>query len=93
MRQRLTLRWTPYNIAHILRHGVRRSEVDEAVAAVALMEPTYGGRYMVLGPTSAGRMLTVVVEPEGAGVFLVVTARPASRKERRRLAQAQEGGS
>ena len=37
---------------------------------------------LVIGPTSAGRMLTVVIDPEGDGVYYPVTARPASRRER-----------
>ncbi len=91
MRQRRILRWTPYNIAHIARHGVFPQQAAEAVDAALLVESTYGGRYLYIGPTSAGRMLAVVLEPEGAGVYLVVTARPASRKERHRIDRAQEG--
>lgn len=95
MRQRRILRWTPFNIAHVARHGVFPIEAEEAVAvdAAELVEPGYGGRYAFIGPAKGGRILTVVAEPEGAGVYLVVTARPASRKERRRLAQALEGGA
>lgn len=93
MRQRLVLRWTPYNVAHIVRHGARQGEVDEVAASYGLIDPTYGGRYLIVGPTKAGRILSVVVEPEGAGVYLVVTARPASRRERRRLERATEGAS
>ncbi len=93
MRQRRSLRWTPYNIAHIARHGVFPIEAEEAVDAAGLIEPSYGGRYAFIGPAKSGRILTVVAEPEGAGVYLVVTARPASRKERRRLAQTLERGA
>jgi len=46
---------------------------------------------MLIGPTLAARMLSVVLEPEGEGVFYPVTARPASRKERRRYQQEQGG--
>lgn len=91
MRQRLTLRWTPYNIAHIARHGMEQDEVEEAADAVLHVQPSYSGRYLFLGAARSGRILAVVVEPEGPGVYLVITARPASRKERRRLERSAEG--
>jgi uncharacterized DUF497 family protein len=93
MRQRLTLRWTPYNLAHIARHGVGQNEAEDVADAPSLIERSYGGRYLMIGATRLGRMVTVVVEPEGASVYLVITARPASRKERRRVALVGEGGA
>jgi len=86
------LRWTLTNAVHIARHGVRISEVEEVVAGERIVEPGRSGRYVLIGPTAAGRMLAVVLEPEGAGVFFPVTARPASRKERRRFENARGGG-
>lgn len=52
-----------------------------------IVEPGHSGRSVVVGPTRDGRMLPVVIEPECAGVFFPVTARPASRDERRRYAE------
>jgi len=50
------------------------------------------GRSLVFGPTRAGRMLTVVLDPtEAAGVYYVVTARPASRRERAIYASDKPG--
>ena len=37
---------------------------------------------MVIGPTHGGRTLAVVLEPIEPEVYYLVTARPASRKER-----------
>ena len=85
------LRWTPSNVAHIARHGVRIAEVEEVVAGERIVEPGHSGRYVLIGPTASGRMLAVVLEPEGAGVFFPVTARPASRKERRRFENTRGG--
>lgn len=93
MRRRPILRWTPYNLAHIARHGTTQRDVEEAAGSVQRVEPSYGGRYVLFGSTRAGRLLAVVVESEGAGMYLAITARPASRKERRRLDLASEGST
>jgi uncharacterized DUF497 family protein len=85
------LRWTPINAAHIARHGVRINEVEEVVAGERIVEPGHSGRSVLIGPTASGRMLAVVLEPEGGGVFFPVTARPASRKERRRFETTRGG--
>lgn len=85
MAPRIRLRWTPVNTAHILRHAVRTNEVEEVMEGTYLAEPGYGGRTVVIGRSRTGRYLTIVVEAEGAGQFFPVTARPASRKERRRF--------
>ena len=37
---------------------------------------------ILIGPTRTGRFVAAVIEPEGEDVYYVVTARPASRRER-----------
>jgi uncharacterized DUF497 family protein len=49
------------------------------------------GRLILIGPTDAGKMLAVVLDPLGIGVHCPVTARPASRKERRYDREQQRG--
>ena len=83
--------WDAWNVAHITRHGVTPEEVEEVCQGPHLLRQAYKGRLMLIGPTLAARMLSVVLEPEGEGVFYPVTARPASRKERRRYQQEQGG--
>ncbi|HLF72173.1 MAG TPA: BrnT family toxin [Dehalococcoidia bacterium] len=78
------LRWDIWNVAHIARHDVTPDEVQQVCKREPFASQTYRERLRLIGPTSAGRMLTIILEPEGAGVFYVITARPASRKERRR---------
>jgi hypothetical protein len=65
-----SLRWTPANVAHVTRHKVTVHEVEETRSNPCIIRPTHGGRYMLVGPTDAGRMLTVVVEPLGGDEFL-----------------------
>jgi uncharacterized DUF497 family protein len=85
------LRWDPRNIAHIARHGVNRDEVEEVLRGDFITQSSYGGRRILIGSTATGRTLAVVLEEETEDVSYVVTARPASRKERRALRSVQEG--
>ena len=84
--------WDPGNIAHIARHDVTVDEVEEVGHGDPVALRSYLTRIVLIGPTQAGRMLAVVLEPEGEDVYYPVTARPASRKERRYY-QGQKGGA
>ena len=83
--------WPQDRIAHISRHGVSPDEVEEVCFARSLVQEarTAGENpvYYVLGQTEAGRYLFCVVIhfPDDRG--FPVTARPMTRKERRRFAQ------
>lgn len=84
--------WDAWNVAHIARHEVVPDEVEEVCHGRPMTSQTYGERLRVVGPSRSGKMLTVILAPqEEEGVYYVVTARPASRKERRRY-QELEGG-
>jgi len=76
--------WDAWNMAHIARHGVSSGEVEEVCFGAPVVQEGHSGRSLVFGPTVAGRMLTVVLDPqpEDEAVYYVVTARPASRRER-----------
>lgn len=78
-----TLRWNQRNIEHIARHDVIPDEVEEVCAARFIVRESYGGRFMVVGQTLAQRTLAVILEPDYDDTYYVVTARPASRRERR----------
>lgn len=93
----LTIRrllWDSWNVAHIARHQVTPEEVEEACHADApYTDEGKKGRIRLVGPTLSGRLLAVILDPEEEeGVYYPVTARPASRKERR-LYQQQKGGA
>ncbi len=85
------LRWDPGNVAHIARHQVSPDEVEQVCHGEHIEHVASAGRVMLLGISGAGRMLAVVLEAESGGVYYPLTARPASRKERR-LYQHQQGG-
>jgi uncharacterized DUF497 family protein len=85
------LHWDPGNITHIARYQVSLEEVEEACQNSPMMSQSYMGRLRVIGPTDSGRMLTVILDPEIDDCYYPVTARPASRQERRRYDEEQGG--
>ena len=59
-------------------------DVEEMCHRDPIIDETYGGRIRVIGPTTSGNLLTAILAPQTEpGVYYVVTARPAARKERR----------
>lgn len=83
--------WDSWNVAHIARHQVTPEEVDDVCRGDPVVQQGSKGRSLVFGPTRSGRMLTVVLDPEGEGVYYPVTARPASRRERAIYQQERYG--
>ena len=74
---------------HVARHGVVIEEVEEVV-----FEPrnfiikVREGRYRMIGQTREGRFIAVFLARRAAGVYALVTARPASERERRSYRRA-----
>ena len=87
------LLWDAWNVPHIARHCVIPEEVEEACHGDPYTDEGKKVRVRLVGPTRSGRMLAVILDPEQEeGVYYPVTARPASRKERR-LYREQKGGA
>ena len=74
--------WDPWNVGHIGRHGVSPREVEEVCRTDPLGKVGKYGRIALVGPTSAGRILVVILDAEEDGAFYVVTAHPANRRDR-----------
>jgi uncharacterized DUF497 family protein len=83
--------WDSWNVTHIARHRVTPEEVEEVCYGDPVFRESYKNRIIAIGPTRSGRMVFVALDPEGQDVYYPVTARPASRKERRRY-QEEKGG-
>lgn len=82
------IRWTEDSEAHIARHHITPSEVEEALYTRPRL--VYAGRAdttVVFCTTRAGRHLTVVVTEAGDGLDYIVTARDMSDGERRTFRQ------
>lgn len=84
------LLWDEYVVAHIARHDVTAAEVEEVVFGAATewetQAPPPRQRLIAIGPTAANakRILVVVCEmPSSRGTTVVVTARPATAREKR----------
>jgi hypothetical protein len=78
--------WDGWNRQHI---WTRHQLTPDAVADVCYgdankrhVEPTYGGRYLIVGPRS-GKLYAVVLAPMASGQFYPVAARRASPNVRR----------
>ncbi len=85
--------WDEGDLEHIAVHGVEAGEAEEALLdkrALIFDVPESGGeqRFARLGPTADGALLFVVFTLRlraGVQYCRVVTARPASPKEKRKL--------
>ena len=88
------LRWDDWNRAHLARehHTVSEEEVREVLAgpSIALSSKTNPRRPLFIGPTRRGRMLVIVLDPEGDGTYYPVSGCPTHRSERRYYEQHPE---
>ena len=76
------LTWDERNTTHIKRHDVVPDEVEEVCNGRFIVLEGYAGRFIIVGLTLTDRMLSVVLAPMYQQRYYVVTARPASRRER-----------
>jgi hypothetical protein len=68
------------NVAHIAKHDVLPSEVEEALEINRVEWEAYKERIFIVGQTKTGRMLTVILEPkEGEEIYKPITAYDASK--------------
>lgn len=72
--------WDKKNINHIAKHNVDPQDVEKVFKDKYKVRKTYGERLMIIGK-SANRMLSVVINKEKRGYY-IVTARDSSKKER-----------
>ena len=76
--------WDEWNIAHIARHKVLPEEVEEICKTNCQTEDAQKGRIRITGITHAGRIISAFLDPEPQiDVYYTVSARDASKKERR----------
>lgn len=78
------LAWTDESEAHIARHKVTPSEVEQVVNARPQWEhPGVDQSTLVYGSTDAGRYLLVVLAASADGRWYVATARDLTHNEMR----------
>ena len=76
--------WDSWNIAHIARHDVMPIEVEDVCHGDYITSQTYKGRIRVVGPTSTGRILAIILAPREKGAYYIVTAHNANTGEQQR---------
>jgi uncharacterized DUF497 family protein len=89
----MDFRWIEWNTVKVASHGVTPADAEYVVETAVAPYPQYreDGKYLVWGPTRAGRLLQVVyVLDEDAGVF-VIHARPLTDREKRRRQRRRRG--
>lgn len=80
--------WEKKNLEHIEKHNVSKEEVEKA-QEIIYHRRTYGGKYLATG-RSGSRLITIILRRKGLGKYYVVTARDASKKERRKVSEIEE---
>jgi len=78
------LQWDEFNVGHIAKHNVSISEAEEACSNEIYIDETYEGRYLLVGKTKKGRMVSIVLVNVEKSKYYIVTARDSSRGERRK---------
>jgi uncharacterized DUF497 family protein len=85
--------WDSWNVTHIAKHNCVPEEVEAVCQANPHTEAAKQGRIRVTGKTSAGRIISAFLDPEPEpGVYYTVSARDASKQERRAYAAWINGG-
>lgn len=78
-----------YNLAHIKKHKVSREEVEKVGKNFLYHRRGHGGKYLAIGRVGS-RILTIVIRRKAEGKYYLVTARDASKKERKDLYEKEK---
>ena len=76
--------WDDWNQAHISKHGVSRSDVETAGENLVWHKRAGNSRYLGVGRVGT-RIISLIVSRTKKTTYYLVTARDASKKERKKL--------
>jgi len=76
--------WDLWNLEHIKKHKVEVSEIEEAIKNISYHKRTHKERYLVVG-RSGKKIISSVLMRQRLSDYYLVTARDASKKERKRV--------
>jgi uncharacterized DUF497 family protein len=84
--------WDDWNREHATRHGVSIAEIEMLLTGRVFGRDTYKDRYQILRTNQYDRLLSFVIGavPGQQDIWYVFSARPASRRERRRYGSHAE---
>jgi uncharacterized DUF497 family protein len=71
----------PKRLANIIKHGIDFASIDETFFTTALIRPSKAERFVAIG--ELGGMITVIFLRLGSEGLSIISARPASARERR----------
>ena len=77
------------NIEHIKKHGVSREEIEQAGKNFLYHRKTHTGRYLAVSRVGL-RIITIIIRRASIGKYYPVTARDASKKERKDLYEKEK---
>lgn len=82
----MEFRWIQWNVDKAALHGVAPLEAEHVVERATNTYPQHraDGKFLVWGPTSAGRLIQVVYVLNDHAVVFVIHARPLTENEKRR---------
>lgn len=81
--------WDDTNRKHIEKHNVTVGEVEQAGKNQLVHQKGKKGRYLIIGRVGS-RILTVIINRKGIGIYYPVTARDAAKKERKRIYEKEK---
>lgn len=85
--------WDEWNTIHIARHDVIPDEVEEICQTNSQTEVANKGRIRITGLTKKGRVISAFLDPEPeVCIYYPVSARDASKKERKNYEIWSKGG-
>lgn len=73
----------PKRLANLDKHGIDFADIDEDFFVSAIVRPAKNGRYSAIGRING--VVTVIFALLGSEGLSIISARPASRKERSML--------
>ena len=74
--------WDSWNVKHIARHHVLTGEVEAVChGATLILRGQQKGRLLLIGSTEENRMISIVLESKGHGVYYPVTAYDSDLKD------------
>lgn len=71
----------PKRLSNLAKHGVDFADLTVDFFLASVIVPAHSGRYKALGRQD-GNLLSVVFAPLGTEAVSLISARPASKKER-----------
>ena len=86
--------WDEWNIKHIARHHIVSDEVEAVCHSNPLvLQGQKRGRLVVIAKTEEQRLLCVILEAKGKGVYYPVTAYEADEHDTKLYSRLRGGGN